>query len=365
MTLREASPAGLPGAGHLARTSAVLTAFLREQTTHLRDIVGADDELWSSMMSDIERFIAGGKRLRPEFCYWGWRAAGGAGDGDIVVRASAALELLHAFALVHDDIIDDSDIRRGSPTVHRHGADLHSRMGLRGRAADFGTAVAILIGDLCLAWYHDMLDSCALGPEQRRAVRRLSSQTFAELIAGQYLDLAEQGSRHLSMDRSWKVIAYKTSKYTIERPMQLGGILAAGDPMIVDSYSRYAVPLGEAFQLRDDILGAFGDPAVTGKPDGDDLRTGKGTVLLATTRKLADDTARRTIDELLSRETMTDEDVARLREIMVETGAVTIVEERIGEQAQAAASAAEDMPVDAVVRDALRDLVTRTAFRDR
>lgn len=364
MTARETPAAGPPVAVHLARTSMVLSTFLRERTAELRDIVGADDQVWDSMMSSIERFIAGGKRLRPEFCYWGWRASGGEGGGDNIVRASAALELLHAFALVHDDIIDDSDIRRGSPTVHRHGADLHGRYELRGSSAEFGDAVAILIGDLCLGWFHDMLDTCALDPAQRRAVRRLSSRTFAELIAGQYLDLAGQSARQSSMDRSWRVILYKTAKYTIERPMQLGGMLAGGDPVIVDSYSRYALPLGEAFQLRDDLLGAFGDPAVTGKPDGDDLRAGKGTVLLATTRELADDASRRVIDDLLLHETMTDEDMARLREIILETGAVKVVEARIEQQARAAASAADEIPVDTVVRDALRELVIRTAFRD-
>ncbi|WP_280258954.1 polyprenyl synthetase family protein [Nocardia wallacei] len=362
MTARRTPPTTHPVASHLERTTAVLTTFLREQFAHLGDIVG-DDRIWSSVVADIERFTVGGKHLRPEFCYWGWRAGGGT-DGDRVVQVSAALELLHAFALVHDDIIDHSDIRRGLPTMHRHCAELHRRYGLRGHSAAFGEAVAILVGDLCLGWFRDMLDAGVFGLAQGRDVRRLASRTIAELVGGEYLDLAEQSAQHPSIARSSKVIVYKTSRYTIERPMQLGATLAGGDPVVVNSFSRYALPLGEAFQLRDDLLGAFGDPRLTGKPDGDDLRAGKGTVLMATTRELADDVARRAIDAHLRRETVTEEDVACLREIMVATGAVKAIEERIGRQMRAAVRAADEIPTDTVVREALRDLASRTAYRN-
>ncbi|WP_051342435.1 polyprenyl synthetase family protein [Pseudonocardia spinosispora] len=340
------------------RTDRVLSAFVADRGARFIDVVPTGQALIES----VTTFLDGGKRLRPAFCYWGWRGAGGA-DDDRIIPAGAALELLHTFALIHDDIIDRSDQRRGAPSVHRQHSDFHVRAGMHGNAEDYGTAIALLLGDLCLGWFHDLLDECDLPAGRRQAARRLMSTAFTELIAGQCLDVAEQGARGLSVERAARIIRYKTAKYTIERPLHLGAVLAGADAELLRVYSRYALPLGEAFQLRDDLLGAFGEPDITGKSDADDIRTGKPTMLLALTLDRATPAHRTEILRLLDAEDLAEPGIERIRTLMIDTGAAAAIEHRITAGADAAHQALTELRLQAPADETLRALIDTVAYR--
>lgn len=228
--------------------------------------------------------LAAGKRIRPTFAYWGWR--GLVGDAEPVapvLPALAALELLHTFALVQDDVMDASATRRGRPTAHMALAAQHTAAGRRGDPDRFGEAAAVLVGDLCLVWADRLLAHTAVPAHRLLDVRRCYDQMRVETVAGQYLDvLGESESATWSVDRALRVARYKTASYTVQRPLLFGAALAGvtGDAPQIAAYTRFGLAVGEAFQLCDDLLGVYGDPATTGKPAGDDLRTGKPTVLL-------------------------------------------------------------------------------------
>ncbi|CAM04452.1 geranylgeranyl diphosphate synthase type I [Saccharopolyspora erythraea NRRL 2338] len=349
------------------RVDAALGNFLDEQEERFDDLISDPQSRsqWRAATQSLRGFLAGGKRIRPAFCYWGWRGAGGGADDEGVIGAAAALELLHSFALVHDDIIDASDTRRGAPSLHRQHAELHRRSGGRGSSELFGTSIALLLGDLCLAWFHDMLATSGLPAERIREARPLVAHSLTELVLGQYLDVAEQACSRHSVSRSYTVIHYKTAKYTIERPLHLGGVLAGASPALLGSYTAYAMPLGEAFQLRDDVLGAFGDPAVTGKPVADDLRTRKATVLLATARERASAAQEAEIDRLFTGADLDDAQTTRLQDLVVETGALAECERLIDRRVDAAAAALGAMPVGDDVRAVLASLIRATTDRAR
>jgi len=226
--------------------------------------------------------LNGGKRLRPTFAWWGWRGAGGDPAGPAaegVLQAVASLELIQACALIHDDLIDSSDSRRGFPTVHIAGAKLHADRGWLGSPATFGLATAVLVGDLALAWADDMFADAPLPPETLAAARPAWRAMRTEVLAGQYLDVRTQATGDASVEAALKIDKLKTAAYTVQRPLHLGAALGGASPELIDTLLEFGGEVGVAFQLRDDLLGVFGDPAVTGKPAGDDLRTGKPTTL--------------------------------------------------------------------------------------
>ena len=215
--------------------------------------------------------LGGGKRLRPVFAWWGWRGAGGAGSGpeaEQVLVAVAALELIQACALVHDDLMDASSTRRGRPTVHVEFARVHDAAGWSGPAARFGAAAAILVGDLAQVWADDMLHTAGLSAETQARAGEPWRAMRSQVLAGQYLDVLAQASGDASEHGAMRVNRHKTAAYTVERPLHLGAALAGAGPELVDAYRRYGADIGVAFQLRDDLLGVFGDPQVTGKPAG-------------------------------------------------------------------------------------------------
>ena len=276
----------LPFSAIRARVGRALDGFLDRQ----RDTLGAIGPDMLPWMDTITGLLASGKRLRPAFCYWGWRAAGGE-DCAQIHAAAAALELLHASALVHDDVMDASDTRRGQPSVHRRFAAAHADGGWRGSADAFGAGAAILIGDLLMAWTDELFAASGLPPAALRRGQPVLDAMRAELICGQYLDLLGQAAGDGTVGSALRVVRFKSAKYTVERPLQLGAALAAqppaGDRAIEQACRGYGIPVGVAFQLRDDVLGVFGDPAQTGKPASDDLREGKRTVLVAIARERA------------------------------------------------------------------------------
>ncbi|TAK71094.1 MAG: polyprenyl synthetase family protein [Actinomycetota bacterium] len=314
------------------------------------------------LLAALRDLLAGGKRLRPAFCYWGWRGAGQP-DCDQVVAAAASLELLHACALLHDDVMDGSDTRRGQPAAHRRFAALHDRQAWQGSADRFGVGAAILLGDLCLSWADEVLLGCGLPGARLAAAKRVYDTMRTELMAGQYLDLLEQARCTATVEGASRVMRFKTAKYTVERPLHLGAALAGGSAALLTAYSEYGLPLGEAFQLRDDVLGVFGDPQRTGKPAGDDLREGKQTMLVAFALAAADARQASRLQQLLGDPGLSDAGVDSARELIVATGALDLVERRIAQLADRAVAALETGPVAAESAAALRELAAVATVR--
>jgi geranylgeranyl diphosphate synthase type I len=334
-----------------ARVAKALDAFLVSQQPTLDSI----SEDITPIAEAIGEFVDGGKRLRPAFCYWGWRAAGGA-DCDEILAAAAALELLQACALVHDDVMDGSDRRRGAPSVHRKFGSLHRVSGWHGNPESFGVAAAILLGDLCLVWSEQMINTSGLDHAALLRGRPVHDRMRVELMTGQYLDVVEQAMGGVSVERALRVARYKSAKYTIEEPLLMGAAFADGSAEVSAALSAYGLPLGEAFQLRDDVLGVFGDPSTTGKPAGDDLREGKRTVLVAATLSRADAGESAVIRRHLGDAGLEAEDVERLREIISSTGALAEVERMIDERTARALAALGSPGLDPVAAGVLTEL---------
>jgi geranylgeranyl diphosphate synthase type I len=329
------------------------------------DLLAAEERRWCAVDPDLADPVAclrgllrsGGKRLRPAFCHWAHVGAGGE-DEALDVDVGAALELLHAFALVHDDVMDGSDRRRGVATAHRAFGDRHDAEGWRGESRRFGEGVAILVGDLAFV-YADML-LAPVGPDARAVWDELR----VELNIGQYLDVLGTARRDTDLAGARRISTYKSGKYTVERPLHLGAALAGRLPELADPLSAYGLPLGEAFQLRDDVLGAFGDSEAMGKPVGDDLREGKPTPLLAIARERADGAGAAVLDAV-GDPALGADGVADVQAVLVATGAVGEIERRIEALTAEAVAAAGRLAVDAEARGELAALATYVAWRDR
>ncbi|HWD62251.1 MAG TPA: polyprenyl synthetase family protein [Humibacter sp.] len=323
------------------------------------------------------QFLSGGKRFRALFCYWGFKAVHDARSSrepdrlDPVIGTAAALELFHAAALIHDDIIDRSDTRRGAPSAHRRFETLHNESGWDGSAAEFGTGAAVLLGDLLLGFSDDLLAEALaddVRPERARGVRREFGQMRAEVIAGQYLDILEErswrtGAEDQLLPRAERVIVYKSAKYSVQAPLVIGALLAGANLGQLDALRDFGLPLGIAFQLRDDVLGVYGDSSVTGKPSGDDLREGKRTVLVALARHALPASARRVLDELLGDPDLDEEQVRMLQSTISASGATTEVERMIALNVDRAVRALDDVDLADAAVNHLRDLARSVTDR--
>jgi geranylgeranyl diphosphate synthase, type I len=346
------SPSPVDRAGLRSRVDRALAAFLAGQRSRLLAI----DPALAELCDVAETFVlGGGKRLRPAFAYWGYRGAGGA-DADRIVAAVSALELVQASALVHDDLMDRSDIRRGGPAVHRRFAARHTEAAWRGGAAAFGDSVAVLLGDLILVWSDELLHASGVGLADLARARAVFDEMRTEVTVGQYLDVLTQATGDTSVERASKVARYKSAKYTVERPLLLGAALAGAPPELSTAYSAFGLPLGEAFQLRDDVLGVFGDPAQTGKPAGDDLREGKRTYLVAAAFAALARRERAELDAGLGDQALDDAGVARLRTLIRDSGALAATEDHITVLLESALTALDKADIDAEARSVLRDL---------
>jgi geranylgeranyl diphosphate synthase, type I len=304
------------------------------------------------------QFLRGGKRFRARFCWEGWRAVSPASDGapveavQGVIAVAGALELFHAAALVHDDLIDRSDTRRGGPSAHRRFERLHAERGYAGDAQSFGQAGAVLLGDMLQSWSDDLLTDGLRATDENsaRSARAEFERMRLDVTAGQYLDLVEERAWRVvpeedALLRAERVILYKSAKYSVEAPIVIGARLAGAREDQVRALRDFGVPLGIAFQLRDDLLGVFGDPDVTGKPAGDDLTEGKRTVLVALARSLVPAGTRRLIDELLGDPDLTPDQIALLQRSIRDSGAVDRVEAMIEDNAARAREALATAPL--------------------
>jgi geranylgeranyl diphosphate synthase type I len=359
---------------------AELAAMLGRRLAEL-DFLGPDIAAFDDVLGGLVR--GPGKRLRPAFVYWGYRAAGGAPagpDADAALRVGCAVEFLHACALICDDLMDGSAVRRWEPAAHIQLAGPAARHGWPGPRAEFGRAAALVLGLQAFTWADAALCDAGLRPERLATVLRLFTTLRTEVIGGQYLDLVH-AQRGLvppatgpasvvlpvaeQIGSAERIIRYKSAKYTVERPLQLGAAVT-GTAEDESFLSGYGVPLGEAFQLRDDVLGVFGHPTATGKPAGEDIREGKQTLLLVLAKQMAGPAERRVIETVSGNPAATDADIADVRAALAGCGALDAVERRIAalaRQAEAALEAEAGAPADA--RAALLRLAGQATRRAR
>ena len=308
-------------------------------------------------------FLDGGKCLRSTFMYLGWLCgAGRADDSDAALRASAGLELLHAFALLQDDVMDDSPLRRGRPAAHVQFAQWHRDRGLAGSADRFGAAQAILLSDLCLVWAEQMMRESGVAPEALSRAWPHYDAMRVELAVGQCADVANDAGALPDLEAVLDVARRKSGNYTVRRPLEIGAAMA-GCEHLNDALGGYGSAVGEAFQMRDDILGVFGSPDLTGKPAGGDLAERKATSVVVAAQRMADSSTRRQFSEFMSAERLDDADIAQWRSLIVATGAPAWIEELISERVAVAVEHISDHRIDDWVRDALADMAAVCTLR--
>jgi len=353
--------------------------FLEERTPQL---TGIAPEI-GDFLGFSRDLLAGGKRFRALFCYWGWQSVSTPGVGfdlaedasddlPAVVSAAAALEVFHAAALVHDDIMDNSDTRRGRPAAHKRFESLHADNAWLGSPSAFGESAGLLLGDLLLGWSDEVFDDglrTLSSATSAAAARREFNRMRTEVTVGQYLDIVEENAwrNHPESEllpRAHRVIVYKSAKYSVEAPLAIGAALGGATDEQTASLRGFGLPLGIAYQLRDDLLGVFGDPAVTGKPAGDDLREGKRTVIIALARTMLPANARTMLDELLGDPELDAQQVQVLQGVIRDSGAIDRVERIISHNVGLAKEALENAPLSASARSQLTELADTVITRE-
>jgi geranylgeranyl diphosphate synthase type I len=346
-----------------------IAALLRRKRLELAPL-GTEFEL---LLDIAEKLLAGGKRLRPAFCTWGYLAFHGGLDApDWLVTTSASLDVLHASALVHDDVMDLSDTRRGWPTAHRQLRDLHARRGWDGDSEAFGRNGAILLGNLLWSWSAELANQVDLADGLGRAARAILDRLRTQVNAGQYLDIVTEAERSQLLrrgpdairERVEQVVEYKTARYTIVQPLQLGATLAGAPADAMGALADFGSALGRAFQFRDDVLGVFGDESVTGKPIGDDLSQGKLTAIVADTIALADSGGAARLESLLGRPDLSPSQIEDLRDVIRGSGALASIEARISDAHARALTALETLELTADGALGLRTLAERSVRRE-
>ncbi|UBH06367.1 geranylgeranyl pyrophosphate synthase [Leucobacter sp. Psy1] len=325
------------------------------------------------LIDEASRFLTGGKRLRAQFAVLGYRSVrplefsvrvpiDEQNPASRLLDVAVALEFFHAAALIHDDIVDRSETRRGGPATHRVFTTAHEQAGWRGAAEHFGMAGAILLGDLLQSWADELLQSSCDSLEDRGAAiatRAHFNRMRTEVAVGQYLDVLEEQRPQFApheeqLERSTRLLVYKSAKYSVEAPLLIGAALAGASPEQESALAEFGLPVGVAFQLRDDLLGVFGDEAVTGKPTGDDLTEGKRTVLVALAREELPGGQRAIFDGLHGRANLEPESITLLQQTIRDSGAVDQVEGMIGRNVEAATEGITHAPL---AKDAVADLV--------
>jgi geranylgeranyl diphosphate synthase type I len=346
-----------PRTDDLIVVDAVLSQFLADK------LAIYDDPSVVMFIELLRDFLEGGKRLRPVLCCCGWRAAcGGRELSPAVAHIAASLELFHAFALIQDDVMDRSSLRRGSPTVHRVVASRHAD---HPHPDWLGDHTAILLGDLTLGWSYELVQAAGLDSGLAARLWPALDKMRAQTLSGQYLDLVATGRRHATVENALAIARRKTAAYTVEYPLMLGALVAGADQDVLRACAAYGVAVGEAFQLRDDLLGVFGDTTVTGKPIVDDLREGKNTVLLTIARQRADLRQRARLDALVGNPELDEDGAVEARDILIATGARSVAEQMIAERCQRALAVLASTQLYPDGRAMLYQLAVETARRQR
>ena len=342
--------------GIISRVDEVLTTAVENE----RQMWARIDEDLETVFDEIESLVlGGGKRLRPQFAHWGWVAAGGDSADSQQFRIGAAIELLHAFALFHDDVIDDAETRRGNTTTHRRMAYMHSTDQMAGESRRFGEGAAILIGDITYVMSDKLMD------EMSPAARSIWHDLRMEMNIGQYLDTLGSARRERRVEVAERICRYKSAKYTIERPLHLGAVAAnveAGSALM-PMLSAYGLPLGDAFQMRDDMLGAFGDSSITGKPVGGDFLEGKPTPMLARAYALASASQLKILDSI-GTPGISHDDVSLVQEVVLATGAVAEMESLIVSLRDEAVASLDKQMIQGGAYEALLELADAVTQRE-
>ncbi len=360
---------------YLTAIDGLIDSFITERSAEL----GHLSKALAPFLEEAKASTLGGKHLRPAFCTWGYFAA----NGDLtssdalkrVLVASASLDVLQSCLLVHDDVIDQADLRRGRPSSYRTFADLHRNLEGVGDADTFGRSAAILLGDLLHVWHDQMFTSSGFSATEMQQAIPLVYAMRAEVQAGQYLDVFLEQLPDFSpvpelgqvdmVATATTVVEYKSARYSVMRPVQIGAALAGANRELIDGLERFGSPLGQAFQLRDDVLGVFGDQATTGKPSGDDVREGKRTVLIAHALKLANRGEAAELGELLRRRVEDETEIARAQQIISASGALDMVEADIARYLQQAHEVLSQLPINDDGRTALANLAEATVNRTK
>ncbi len=349
-----------------ARIDVQIETFLSAMGDRLRPVSPLLTTL-TAVAADLSR---GGKRIRPAFAYWGYVAAAGeAKVPDALWPAISAIELLHVGVLMHDDVLDAADTRRGRPSAHRQFETWHRERHGQGDAAEFGRAMAVLLGDQLLVWSGELAEYADLPEDAWRAARPYWHKVRTEVNSGQVLDVCAQYGIHADVHPDLAVVAArvleeKTSRYTVQRPVQFGAAAAGGDAELLAALGRYGLALGRAFQLRDDLLGVFASEQQTGKPAAGDVREGKRTVLMAKTLARLNDLDRGELEAMLGRSDLDSTQVDRARTLIEGSGAVAEVEETISQDHAAALAALNQTPLREPGRVALIELARQCVQRD-
>jgi geranylgeranyl diphosphate synthase type I len=366
----------------LGQVQANLDTFCQKQRTDF-EAISAD---LIPVVDYTQSLLQGGKRFRALFCYWAWRAclsdsAYHQSEQEIrdseeaIAGIAASLEMFHAAALVHDDLLDQSDTRRGAPAIHKRFETLHKEKSWAGAPERFGVAGSVLVGDLMLGWSSEIFGNALLHSPNREiesACRDEFSLMRVEVMAGQYLDVLEENAaatRPVSegVGRAEKVILYKTAKYSIEAPLRIGAAFAGADPAKLSQFTQFGIPLGIAFQLRDDILGVFGDPSVTGKPAGDDLREGKRTVLVALTLEALTERSpsmAESFEELLTSRELDTHQIAFMQKLIQDSGALAKTERMIVELGDRSLESLDAANLEESAKATLKALALKVISRD-
>ncbi len=302
----------------------------------------------------LSGFVDGGKYVRSTFMYLGWLC--GAPEDEAALRAAASLELFHAFALMQDDVMDESALRRGRPSAHVSFGRWHRERGLTGCPDRFGESAAVLLGDLCLVWAAKMLRESGVGAEALARVWPRYSDMRIELAIGQFADLVNDSRAFPTLDEVLDTLRRKSGNYTVRRPLEIGGAMAGCAPEVIDALGGYGSAIGEAFQLRDDLLGVFGSPTVTGKSVGIDLMAQKATSVVVAAHQLAGAGLRRQLSELMSTPTLGPADAERWRALIIASGAVQRIEQLIGERLTQALGCLDTARIPEATRAALHDM---------
>lgn len=360
----------------LALVQQKLDEFCDAKRQELREI---SDEL-EPLIDFTQSLLSGGKRFRALFCFWAWAGyqKSDVSDASIsldspIVGVAAALEMFHAAALVHDDILDQSDTRRGQPAIHKRFEALHQSHGYAGSHERFGVAGSVLVGDMMLAWSSELFGDALLHlPEEaaESSCRHEFGRMRFEVMAGQYLDVLEENAANTrakgeAVARANNVMLYKTAKYSLEAPLLIGAALAGAGSEKLKGLSDFGIPLGLAFQLRDDVLGVFGDPEETGKPAGDDLREGKRTVLVAHTLEALPSSVGRIFDELLTAGEIDAEQLDFMRQSIIESGALAKTERLIQEHSERSIEALASLEISDQARKMLAALTDKVINRKK
>ena len=300
-----------------------LNAFLDEKLSEASKI---HPEV-TVLVEEIRRFVAaGGKRVRPAFAYAAYISSGGR-SLEAILYASASLELLHAFALIHDDIIDNSDLRRGKPSVHKVFEDFHHKRGLKGDVKNFGLSSAILAGDLAITFADELLNTAPFPAERIRRAKRYYDLMKKQVLYGQYLDVLVPLKKEVTEKDVLTIIEYKTAKYTVERPLHIGASLSGADEDYFKLFSSYGIPLGQSFQMQDDIMGTFSSAEKIGKPVDSDIKEGKQTMLVVKAYEFSKKAEREFLDTVLGDDKASDKDIEGVRDIIRTSGALTYCHE--------------------------------------